>query len=161
MCEVPSILHLVSVARATPYCRKRIGTELFRHFCRQRAIHCSMRRCRLRSRSSSLIQCDANHNRHTGVGIANAVISMPVREFIDSDGKPWTVWNTIPDLLRGVSTPLQSGWLTFESGPDRRRLAPIPADWEEASLAMLRSYCRQARRASGEMKLRDIDRDAR
>lgn len=85
---------------------------------------------------------------------------MPVREFTDSDGKRWTVWNTVPDLLKGVSADLQSGWLTFESGSDRRRFAPIPPDWEESSVAALQSYCQRARRASGEMKLRDIDQGA-
>jgi hypothetical protein len=39
-----------------------------------------------------------------------------------------------------------SGWLTFESLEEKRRLIPIPRDWEEASNAELRALCQVAKR---------------
>ncbi len=39
-----------------------------------------------------------------------------------------------------------SGWLTFESLEEKRRLIPIPHDWESASQAELRTLCDKARR---------------
>jgi hypothetical protein len=33
----------------------------------------------------------------------------------------------------GLMTPgLESGWLCFESGSEKRRLSPIPPGWDEA-----------------------------
>ena len=84
-----------------------------------------------------------------------------MREFTDAQGRRWTVWNTIPNWHVGVPVQLQSGWLTFECASERRRLAPIPADWEASSEVTLESYCRRARRVSGETRVRDADRDAR
>jgi len=39
-----------------------------------------------------------------------------------------------------------SGWLTFESLTEKRRLLPIPARWEELSQAELRALCEKAKR---------------
>lgn len=41
-----------------------------------------------------------------------------------------------------VPTALQQGWLAFQSGTDRRRLAPIPEQWidlDDATLVALLS----------------------
>lgn len=38
-----------------------------------------------------------------------------------------------------------SGWLTFESLHEKRRLTSIPARWEELSQADLRSLCEKAK----------------
>jgi hypothetical protein len=73
---------------------------------------------------------------------------MAMREFTDGDGVYWRVWSTVPDM-RGVVNGMQSGWLTFESSQARRRLIPIPPDWEDATLAELRAFCRQAELARG------------
>lgn len=70
---------------------------------------------------------------------------MPIREFIDAAGIPWQVWSTIP-YTTGVAGTLQRGWLTFESAAERRRLAPIPLDWENATIAELREFCAKAER---------------
>jgi hypothetical protein len=43
--------------------------------------------------------------------------------------------------LRGA---LALGWLCFESPAERRRLSPIPDNWNRASDARLVEYCRQA-----------------
>jgi hypothetical protein len=37
-----------------------------------------------------------------------------------------------------------SGWLIFESGADRRRLSPIPADWETVPEEKLADLCARA-----------------
>ena len=39
-----------------------------------------------------------------------------------------------------------SGWLTFESLEEKRRLVPIPNGWEETSNTALRSMCERAKR---------------
>lgn len=55
---------------------------------------------------------------------------MPIREFTDRAGMRWRVWPTTP--IRGNVRPqFAGGWLAFESAHERRRLAPIPAEWEE------------------------------
>jgi hypothetical protein len=44
-----------------------------------------------------------------------------------------------------VSPGLERGWLLFTSTLDeRRRLFPIPPEWEDASLEQLRVWCRGA-----------------
>ena len=47
-----------------------------------------------------------------------------------------------------ISAGLESGWLCFKSHGERRRLAPIPQGWEEASATELESLCCTARRMS-------------
>lgn len=37
------------------------------------------------------------------------------------------------------------GWLCFERGVDRRRLTPIPDDWQRCSDRQLEDYCHSAR----------------
>lgn len=55
---------------------------------------------------------------------------MPIRDFTDAGGVAWQVWATTP--MRGEVRPqFASGWLAFESGSERRRLVPIPTEWEE------------------------------
>jgi hypothetical protein len=39
---------------------------------------------------------------------------------------------------------LANGWLAFESGDERRRLAPIPSEWEKLPDDQLRALWRQA-----------------
>lgn len=68
---------------------------------------------------------------------------MPIREFVDAAGVQWKVWSTVP-YTTGVVRHMQAGWLTFESTESRRRLVPIPENWEDASLDRLRGYCEQA-----------------
>ena len=49
----------------------------------------------------------------------------------------------------GGRSPLASGvtegWLCFERGVDRRRLTPIPENWERCSDRDLEAYCQRAR----------------
>ena len=48
-----------------------------------------------------------------------------------------------PTLTAGLDT----GWLCFETGREKRRLAPIPSDWQRCSAERLEEYCTAAKRA--------------
>ena len=47
---------------------------------------------------------------------------------------------------RGLEPPPDwiNGWLCFETDAEKRRLAPVPRDWEECSPADLERYCSRA-----------------
>jgi hypothetical protein len=75
-----------------------------------------------------------------------------LREFTDSEGHEWRVWDVNP-LLQDRLVPsgkkrrfvrIPQPWLCFESGADRRRLTPIPADWQTCDVARLQDLCDQA-----------------
>ena len=95
---------------------------------------------------------------------------MPIREFDDPEGNLWQAWRIVPTLgprdayagperrtepspapilerrhgervKRRILTPeLQQGWLCFEGAGEKRRLAPVPPDWERCSDAQLHAY---------------------
>lgn len=46
--------------------------------------------------------------------------------------------------IAGVAAPFVDGWLTFQTGAQRRRLAPVPADWEAMPPSTLDELCRRA-----------------
>jgi hypothetical protein len=54
---------------------------------------------------------------------------MALREFEDGAGSQWRVWDTVPATTTGIREEHRAGWLTFDNGRDRRRLAPIPQEW--------------------------------
>ena len=86
---------------------------------------------------------------------------MAHREFTDSIGRAWNVWSVVPERAerrrKGTETspaadrrvhqdgefrvPLgeqwTQGWLAFETKGEKRRLAPIPDDWETATAEQL------------------------
>ena len=66
---------------------------------------------------------------------------MAVREFIDSKGVTWRVWNTRPSRGEMLSGEFEHGWLTFESAQSLRRCSPIPPGWETAPPADLERMC--------------------
>ena len=44
----------------------------------------------------------------------------------------WDVWDVRPEQKpHRVGNELSDGWLCFQSGAERRRLHPIPENWEE------------------------------
>jgi len=56
---------------------------------------------------------------------------MPSNHFTDAAGMRWRIWNTIPISGAVINPGFDKGWLTFESDDGvLRRLAPIPAGWE-------------------------------
>ena len=69
---------------------------------------------------------------------------MPVREFTDGDGVRWVVWDTRPTTQARLGTHFAAGWLTFECGRRRRRLAPTPDRWHDLTDEELLALCREA-----------------
>lgn len=84
---------------------------------------------------------------------------MALREFRDSNGIDWKVWDTVPERMhaspasdRGLGE-LRAGWITFSSMLGRRRLAPVPTGWATMPAAELERLCDLAtptRRQPGE-----------
>jgi hypothetical protein len=63
---------------------------------------------------------------------------MSSKDFTDPSGLNWRVWNTIPISGAVINPGFERGWLTFESDAGTlRRLAPIPAGWEDLSMERL------------------------
>jgi hypothetical protein len=88
---------------------------------------------------------------------------MPHRQFVDDDGALWAVWDVRPApgtmpasqpesaprargsrALLEVENALSAGWLCFESGGQKRRLAPIPPHWESLPPPDLVRLCQAA-----------------
>ena len=86
---------------------------------------------------------------------------MGLREFDDAAGRSWEVWDTYPSAPEGnddtaltkfmrrrpadagaqplrVRSHLAAGWLTFGSGDERKRVAPVPGDWSSCDVPRLR-----------------------
>jgi hypothetical protein len=87
---------------------------------------------------------------------------MAVREFTDSKGVEWRVWDVTPEHMHPATrsedfmSNLQDGWLAFESSRDKRRLAaPYPSDWISMRIPELEELCARARPAARRAALSD------
>ena len=92
---------------------------------------------------------------------------MSHRQFLDTHGTLWTVWDVYPSLVeRDLSHALRpkraelsaapthamlaldrqydDGWLCFESIVGKRRLAPVPQGWDSFASDALRALCDRA-----------------
>ncbi|HEX8696903.1 MAG TPA: hypothetical protein VF746_31075 [Longimicrobium sp.] len=76
---------------------------------------------------------------------------MSSRIFNDRAGVLWTVWDVVPGAhaatprqLSTLPEGMSGGWLCFESQAGKRRLYPIPSDWEELPADRLELLCRTA-----------------
>lgn len=75
---------------------------------------------------------------------------MAVRQFTDSRGVLWTVWDVRPDHMAAVTNEpsifeFSAGWLAFESATEKRRLpAPYPREWPDFPSTRLEALCRGA-----------------
>ena len=63
---------------------------------------------------------------------------MAHRRIVDNQEKVWDVWEVNPTSSissRRLTVPadMQAGWLAFQCGEERRRIAPLPVDWSEMS----------------------------
>ncbi|MDB4879872.1 MAG: hypothetical protein JWL60_1318 [Gemmatimonadetes bacterium] len=91
---------------------------------------------------------------------------MTLRTVVDADGVTWELWEVQPSLVEKrdasdgapgnsaerrrvrsvrmrVSPDMREGWLAIRSHTERRRIAPIPAGWQELSdEALLRLVAR-------------------
>jgi hypothetical protein len=56
-----------------------------------------------------------------------------VRRFRLGNDVEWTVFDVVPKYSLAVTPNLIDGWLCFERGNERRRLRPIPDNWENLS----------------------------
>lgn len=103
--------------------------------------------------------------------LSHDFVLMALREFTDSRGSVWQVWNVHPttrysspvvkgerrqkkaphvepERRRGnfsLTPGLETGWLCFESATEKRRLAPMPSDWEDCAEGVLEVYLAAAR----------------
>lgn len=83
---------------------------------------------------------------------------MALREFTDSTGRRWRVWDIRPEQMHAATRAedhLQNvinGWLAFEpaAGGEKRRLAPIPARWDSATETELEAMLERAEPARNE-----------
>ena len=98
---------------------------------------------------------------------------MAHREYRDSEGVAWEVWEVIPqsserrklrerrfaprdaldrrkrhEARLRLSNGESDGWIVFESHGLKKRLRPIPLDWHKASETELESMCARADRAT-------------
>jgi hypothetical protein len=80
---------------------------------------------------------------------------MPYREFTDPDGAEWRAWETRPAAGANVRNALAGGWLSFQSGRQRRRLAPVPEGWGEQSDEQLRAWL-DAAEPQAEAEIEDL-----
>lgn len=80
---------------------------------------------------------------------------MATRTLSAPDGSTWEVWDVLPGLQvepRERRSPLlpdemAGGWLCFDSPGEKRRLYPIPREWDRLSDAELWHLCQQSRSA--------------
>ena len=73
---------------------------------------------------------------------------MALREFEDGHGERWRVWDTVPARTEGLEDTFRAGWLTFDNGVERRRLAPVPQFWSQLPAERLALLLRIADRAN-------------
>jgi len=70
------------------------------------------------------------------------------RLFDDRRGVSWDVWAVYPEArpsqVSALPGSFQSGWLVFESALEKRRLSPIPGNWQTAASDELERLCEQA-----------------
>lgn len=77
---------------------------------------------------------------------------MAFRTFRDPEGREWQAWDVVPvrDGAPGARSQnflpqeMAEGWLCFEAGDQKRRLSPLPPDWEQRDDAGIHALCRDA-----------------
>ena len=102
---------------------------------------------------------------------------MTHRKIKDGSGRLWDVWEVYPSAVEQrmsgeypailnddgspgekrefrirVPSALQNGWLAFQAGSDRRRLAPIPTNWISVTDDELARLLDRADRLDGDGK---------
>jgi hypothetical protein len=94
---------------------------------------------------------------------ATASLGPAHRAFADAHGVTWDVFAVHPAPRVEPRTPLRAtfkhGWLCFESNAEKRRLSPIPRNWESLSDRKLEELWRQAELAATPRRRRAQDSD--
>ena len=89
---------------------------------------------------------------------AAAALSATHRTFTDARGVWWDVFAVYPEARLSPHSQLKGtfalGWLCFDSGAEKRRLSPIPADWRTVSEAELEAMSARAEVATTRRKRR-------
>jgi hypothetical protein len=74
------------------------------------------------------------------------------RLFDDAKGVRWDVWPVHPEgrpsQVSALPGTFQTGWLVFESVAEKRRLSPIPSNWQSLPPRELERLCERAEVAS-------------
>jgi hypothetical protein len=91
------------------------------------------------------------------IGTPAPALDLPVepadshRVFVDAAGVRWDAFAVHPSAettgKARLPEPYQNGWLSFDSGTERRRLSPIPENWQALSDDDLREACSRAEQA--------------
>ena len=83
---------------------------------------------------------------------------MPYVEFTDRAGRQWRVWHTMPtaEVVAVLPDDWKAGWLTFESGEEKRRLAPVPEGWDRLRPERLELLCRVAKPPTPSSRQHDV-----
>lgn len=73
-----------------------------------------------------------------------------MREFTDPDGCKWVVYAINDGAIEGAGRrylpdEYQRGWLVFECGERKLRLAPVPAGWDDLRVEELRELLAKAK----------------
>jgi hypothetical protein len=81
------------------------------------------------------------------------------RVFADARGVEWDVFAVHPEARLSVHSQLKGtypqGWLCFDSPVEKRRLSPIPKDWQALSDEQLGQLTQQAEVAGGRRRRSD------
>jgi hypothetical protein len=87
-----------------------------------------------------------------GEPIVDQPAAVSHRLFDDSKGVRWDVWPVYPEVrspqLSALPGTFQTGWLVFESISEKRRLSPIPSNWQSLPPGELERLCERAETAS-------------
>jgi hypothetical protein len=102
-----------------------------------------------RKRQEASKPSGAQSGADMGAAEAAASAGASHRAFTDAGGVRWDVYAVYPEArlspkLRG-SYP--QGWLCFEAGPDKRRVSPIPDNWQNLGEEELKRLADRAERA--------------
>jgi hypothetical protein len=88
---------------------------------------------------------------------ADRRVEIRVIPFADRRRTARRLANTRRTVLRGSYS---QGWLCFESGREKRRLSPIPRDWNTCDDATLERYLREGARVVSPGRLMAFDNEA-
>ena len=90
---------------------------------------------------------------------------MAHRRIVDTEEQVWDVWEVQTTAATSrrilVQPDLQGGWLAFQCGEQRRRLAPLPVGWSEMSDHALLGLMDKAREIKPRAATRSDNRGTR